>query len=160
MKAPCIYRGYQCREPFLFSVKGTYPMNGIRIKYWPQRKEGKRTHPSEEKYRTILHGIEEGYYEVDLAGNMTFFNDSMCRIVGYPRDELTGMNNRRYMSQDTAKKVYQTFNEVYRTGKPKKAFEWELIRKDGTKRFVEVSVSLRGDSKGCNQRILWDRTGY
>jgi PAS domain S-box-containing protein len=79
---------------------------------------------------------------------MTFFNDSMCRIVGYQRDELMGMNNRRYMSQDTAKKVYQTFNEVYRTGKPKKAFEWELIRKDGTKRFVEVSVSLRVDAKG------------
>jgi PAS domain S-box-containing protein len=102
-----------------------------------------------ERYLDILHGIEEGYYEVDFAGNMTFFNDSMCRIVGYPRDELLGMNNRRYMSQDTAKKVYQTFNEVYRTGKPKKAFEWELIRKDGTKSFVEVSVSLRVDAKGA-----------
>jgi len=35
---------------------------------------------SEEKYRTILEKIEDGYYEVDLAGNFTFFNDSMCRI--------------------------------------------------------------------------------
>jgi PAS domain S-box-containing protein len=101
-----------------------------------------------DRYLDILHGIEEGYYEVDLAGNMTFFNDSMCRIVGYTRDELMGMNNRRYMSQDTAERVYQMFNEVYRTGKPKKAFEWELIRKDGTKRFVEVSVSLMVDAKG------------
>ena len=32
---------------------------------------------SEEKYRTILESIEEGYCEVDLAGNFTFFNDSM-----------------------------------------------------------------------------------
>ena len=30
---------------------------------------------SEEKYRTILENIEDGYYEVDLAGNFTFFND-------------------------------------------------------------------------------------
>ncbi|HSE37271.1 MAG TPA: PAS domain S-box protein, partial [Blastocatellia bacterium] len=30
---------------------------------------------SEEMYRTILESIEDGYYEVDLKGNMTFFND-------------------------------------------------------------------------------------
>ena len=105
-------------------------------------------HPSEEKYRAILHSIEEGYYEVDLSGNMIFFNDSMCRIVGYTRDELLGMNNRRFMSQETAKKVYQTFNQVYRTGLPTKALDWELIRKDGMRRYLAISVSLSRDSKG------------
>lgn len=34
---------------------------------------------SEEKYRIILESIEEGYFEVDLAGNVTFFNSSMRR---------------------------------------------------------------------------------
>ncbi len=52
-------------------------------------------HPSEEKYRSILQSIEEGYYEVDLAGHFTFFNDSMVGILGYSKDELMGMNNRR-----------------------------------------------------------------
>jgi len=33
---------------------------------------------SEEKYRTILETIEEGYFEVDIAGNITFANDSLC----------------------------------------------------------------------------------
>ncbi len=41
---------------------------------------------SEEKYRTILENIEDGYYEVDVAGNFTFFNNSMCKILGYPKD--------------------------------------------------------------------------
>jgi PAS domain S-box-containing protein len=103
---------------------------------------------SEEKYRTILHSIEEFYYEVDLAGNLTFFNESMIKNLGYTREELTGMNNRQYMSEGTSKLVFQTFNEVYQTGIPKKAFEWELINKDGTKRFVEVSVSLMRSEKG------------
>ena len=31
---------------------------------------------SEEKYRDILENIEDGYYEVDLAGNFTLFNDA------------------------------------------------------------------------------------
>ncbi len=103
---------------------------------------------SEEKYRTILHSIEEGYYEVNLAGNLTFFNDSLCKILGYSREELVGMNNRQYMNEETARRVYDTFNEVYRTGAPTKAFDWELVRKDGTKRILETSVSLLRDAEG------------
>ncbi len=52
------------------------------------------------------------------------------------------------MSEETAQKVYQTYNEVYRTGIPSKGFDWEVIRKDGTKRFLETSVSLRLDPQG------------
>lgn len=101
---------------------------------------------SEERYRTIIETIEDGYYEVDLAGDMVFFNPAMARIVGYPPEELLGMNNRRFMDGVTARKVYSVFNRVYRTGVSAKAFDWELVQKDGTRRFVEVSVSLVRDA--------------
>ena len=103
---------------------------------------------SEEKYRVILESIEDGYYEVDITGNFIFFNDSLCEIIGYTRDELMGMNNRHYMDGEIAKKVYQSYNKVYTTGKPDKGFEYEMIRKDGTSRNVEVSISLMKDSEG------------
>jgi PAS domain S-box-containing protein len=103
---------------------------------------------SEEKYRTILHSLEEGYFEVDLAGNLTFFNDAFVRWSGYSKEELMGMNNRRYMDEESAKKVYQVFNEVYRTAEPANAFDWEMIKKDGTKGWIETSVSLIRDSDG------------
>ena len=103
---------------------------------------------SEEKYRTILENITDGYYEIDLAGNFTFFNDSMCKIGGYTRDEMMGMNNRQYMDKNTAKRVYQTFTKVYTTGKPSRGFDWEFTRKDGTKRIVEGSISLIRDAQG------------
>ena len=106
---------------------------------------------SEERYRTILENIEDGYYAVDLVGNFTFFNDSMCRILGYTRDEMMGMNNRQYMDKESARKIYQIFNSVYTTGKPVKAFDWEITRKDGTRRISEASVSLIRDAEG--QRI-------
>jgi PAS domain S-box-containing protein len=103
---------------------------------------------SEEKHRTILQSIEEGYYEVDLAGNLTFCNESLCRYLGYSRDELMGMNNRQYMSAETAKQVYKTFNTVYKTGKPARAQDWEMITKDGRKKIIDISVSLIKDSEG------------
>jgi len=103
---------------------------------------------SEEKYRTILENIEDGYFEVDIAGNFTFYNDSLCRILGYSRDEMIGMNNRQYTDQENAKKLFQAFNKVYRTGEPAREFDWEIIRKDGTRRSIEASVSLLKDPSG------------
>jgi PAS domain S-box-containing protein/putative nucleotidyltransferase with HDIG domain len=103
---------------------------------------------NEEKYRAILESIEEGYYEVDLKGNVTFCSDYLCRIMGYPREELLGTNNRRYMDPVSAKHVFETFNHVYLTGKPSKSLNWELIRKDGSIRTVEISVSLVRNPKG------------
>jgi len=105
-------------------------------------------HLSEEKYRTILENIQEGYFEVDLAGNYTFLNDSICRIHGYPKKELMGMNNRQYTKKEVAKKVFKAFNGVYKTGKPLKHIDWQIIRKDGVERYIEASVSLRKDSLG------------
>lgn len=103
---------------------------------------------SEERYRTILESIEDGYYEVDRAGNFMFFNDALCKILGYSGEELMGLNNRQYMSEETARAVYKAYNGVYRTGKPNKVFGYELIRKDGNIRIVEVSISLIRNAKG------------
>ena len=103
---------------------------------------------SEEEYRAILESIEDGYFEVDLAGNFTFFNKSMCEISGSSPDELLGMNNMEYVSKETAKKMYQTFSEIYQTGKPAKIMGYEVIRKDGSTRIVELSASLMRDSSG------------
>jgi PAS domain S-box-containing protein len=103
---------------------------------------------SEEKYRTILHSIQEAYYEVDLAGNLTFFNESLCRHLKYSKDELMGMNNQQFTSKESVKRVYKTFNSVFKTGKAATAFDWEMVAKDGSKKFVELSVSLIRDSEG------------
>ena len=103
---------------------------------------------SEEKYRTILESIEDGYFELDIAGNFTFFNDSLCRLLGYPKDELMGMNYQTYMDQETTKNVYQVFNRVYTSGVPESGFDWTVTRKNGAKMNLESSVSLMVDAEG------------
>ncbi len=103
---------------------------------------------SEEKYRSIIENIQEGYFELDLAGNYTFANDAECRNMGYPREELIGMNNRQYQDERTVQEMNQRFRRLYRTGEPIKALYVEIIRKNGTKGFNEVSVSLIRDAEG------------
>jgi PAS domain S-box-containing protein len=103
---------------------------------------------SEEKYRTILESIEDGYFEVNLAGSIEFFNEPVCEILGYPADELMGLNNRQYTAPEVTKEVFNEFNKVYRTGVPVKEFSYPIMRKDGTRRFVETSVSLKRNQAG------------
>ncbi len=102
---------------------------------------------SEQRYRTILQEIKDGYFEVDLAGNLTFFNPALVEILGYPEDEMYGLNDREYTDPQNAKALYERFNQVYRTGNPFSA-EWEIIRKDGTHRYLDATVSLMRDDVG------------
>lgn len=100
------------------------------------------------KYRNIIENIQEGYFEVDLAGNYTFFDNSLCSIHGYSREELMGMNNREYTDGETSKKLYEAFNKVYKTGEALKEINWSIIRKNGTKGYLEASISLLKDLSG------------
>ncbi|HNV64231.1 MAG TPA: PAS domain S-box protein [Smithellaceae bacterium] len=103
---------------------------------------------SEEKYRTILEKMEEGLFELDLKGNITFVNDAECRKLGYSREELTGMNYRQLQDENTAKKTRQIFSEVYKKEEPIQLLDVEIIRKNGSKAFNEISVSLLKDKEG------------
>ena len=100
---------------------------------------------SEEKYRTILASIEDAYYEVDIAGNIIFFNNAMLRMFGYSPEELKGKNYRAFTVEKDKETIFKTFNHVFQTGKPVKAFDWQFIRKDNTVCHVETSVSLNLD---------------
>ncbi|MGB5217051.1 MAG: EAL domain-containing protein, partial [Smithella sp.] len=103
---------------------------------------------SEEKYRSILENIEEAYFEVDLAGNFTFFNDSLCRITGCSTEELIGANYAQFSDKENSEKVFTTFHKVYTTAQPTEGFDWLIFGKDGTKRFIEASVSIKKNSTG------------
>ena len=58
------------------------------------------------------------------------------------------MNNSQLVDKENAKKLFQAFNKVYKTGESTKEFDWQIIRKDGATRFIEASVSLQNNSSG------------
>jgi len=103
---------------------------------------------SEERYRTILNEMAEGYHEVDLAGNFIYFNDAFLNLFGYSGEEMRGTNFSHYAAEESIiKKVYQTYNEIYKTGHPVQRAEWDIIRKDRQRRTLEYSAAVVRDSK-------------
>ena len=100
---------------------------------------------SEEKYRNILQSIEEGYFEVDLSGSITFFNESACRMLGYSSEELNGFNHRNLTTLETWRQADQIFSGVLKTGKSAYLSEYEVIHRNGSARILELNISLRTD---------------
>ncbi|MBN1662809.1 MAG: PAS domain S-box protein [Deltaproteobacteria bacterium] len=103
---------------------------------------------SEAKYRSIVETIEDGFYETDLAGRLTFFNEGLIRQLGYSRAELMGMGYRQYADGENAKIIFRVFNRVYRTGESSKGVRYDVITKAGEKKAIETSVVLIRDAAG------------
>jgi PAS domain S-box-containing protein len=113
---------------------------------------------SEEKHRTIIENIEDGYVELDLKGNFIFFNDAISKMHGYKKIELLKMNYRKIMDEENAEKIYAIYNKVFTTSKPERDFEYEIITKDGNKRSLETSISLIRNSTGTRYGLSLHRT--
>jgi PAS domain S-box-containing protein len=118
---------------------------------------------SEERYRTIIEDMDEGYFELDLAGNFTVVNDAHCRNVGYTRQELVGMHYSRVVHEEDPEAVRKGLKRMFKTGQPSLGLHRKVLRKDGSIRFAEISMfPLRSeDGKTIGFRgIGWDITEH
>jgi PAS domain S-box-containing protein len=101
---------------------------------------------SEERYRTILEEMGDGYFETDLPGNITFANDALINLLGYSKDEMIGMNSKDLRPAKEWSPVFQAYNRMYKTGEPLRNFLTEVICKDGRHLFAETSAfPIRND---------------
>jgi len=103
-----------------------------------------------DRYRVLIEDVADGFYEVDLNGNFKFFNNALCRIFGYSKDEIQQRNFTEFMDEKNARIAFEAFNRLYRTWAGIVDIKWEIVRKDGQKRHLEVSANLINDEDGNN----------
>ncbi len=108
---------------------------------------------SEKRYRDILEGMEEGYYEVDTAGTFTFVNQTASEIFGYPEKDLIGAFSLQFTEKKDAYTLKQALATVQRTKLPARQLALSIIRKDGERRYLETSVAVIED-------VMGDVTGF
>jgi PAS domain S-box-containing protein len=95
-----------------------------------------------ERYRVFIEDVADGFYETNLRGDFKYFNNALCRIFGYARSEIQDRNYRSFMDEENAKIAFESFNEIYRTKKGITDIVWEIIRKNGERRILEISANL------------------
>jgi PAS domain S-box-containing protein len=103
---------------------------------------------SEAKYRAIVEGLEEGYFEIDLNGNLTFFNDPLCKILGYARHELKDKNINIFTSPGTIRKMNEIYAQVKKSGEPIRVTDYDALDRDGREIALELTASLLRDTSG------------
>jgi len=121
-----------------------------------------------ERYRIFLKDVADGFFETDLKGNFIFFNDALCRIFGYSRDEIRDRNYSAFMNEENARVAFQDFNHLFNTGQGAAGIQWEIRSKDGEKRIIEINANLifnadgrkigfRGIARDTTDRILAEK---
>lgn len=89
--------------------------------------------------KTLLEGLGVGFVMVDQHETIQFINSRAAEIFGYSKKELNGSPLKNFMSDEDYQKVLQQTSER-KNGKVS-SYHHQLIRKDGSIRFVQSTVT-------------------
>jgi len=103
---------------------------------------------STERDRAILETMEDGYFELDPEGRVSFFNDALARLFGYAGRSLQGVDYRQLMNRSSARKTYHAMKRLYATGRPITGMETGFVLEGGREIFLESTISLIRDGEG------------
>jgi len=103
---------------------------------------------SDERYRAFIENINEGVYETDVHGNFVYFNSALCKVFGFPKEEIQGASYSKFMDATHARMAYSVFSEIFVTRKGVTDLLWEIIDKNGKTRNIELSANLIVNSLG------------
>ena len=90
------------------------------------------------KNQLLLHNASDGIHILDKQGNVIEASDSFCRMLGYERSEIMGMNVRHWDAFFNAEQLNDVLAKQYGQSETMK-FETRHQRKDGSILDVEVT---------------------
>ncbi len=101
-----------------------------------------------DNFYTILENLGDGFYEVDLKGNLVFLNNSVAGMLGVNKDEILGKNFRDFIDEESSKVLNDFFSKVYESLESQKMIDIPLKKKNGERVYIEGSVCVHRDSVG------------
>ena len=125
----------------LFIAFGSHVQANIK----KRRQSEDNLQKSNKKYRIILESIEEGYYEINFAGEFKFINNSMCKIMARTEKEIIGTNITSHLDKKDINGFKTVFNKIKNNENQYNTIECELKIKGGGRKFIEMSASVMTD---------------
>lgn len=102
----------------------------------------------EDIFRTIVENSHAGIFLVDEAYSFVYVNDELCRLLGYSRPEILGQDFRKFLDDESLKIVVDRYIRRQWGEKVPSRYEFNIIRKDGEKRRVEIISSIVKNKSG------------
>ncbi len=113
------------------------------------RRQRRQLQESEEKYRTLVEGLHEGYFffSHDDRKVYTYLSPSFTKILGFPTSEMMVDSTTIYTSNPINQEAIKN-TDLCIQGKIKPSYTVEVRHKDKSHRWLEVSKIPIFDKKG------------
>jgi PAS domain S-box-containing protein len=108
---------------------------------------------SEERFRSIVENSHEGILIVDNNYKLIYGNDKFGEILGYPLEEIIGRDFRNFLDEESKEFVADNYRKRQKGKNLPSVYEFNIVRKHGEKRRMEISVTVINDSRGMPQTI-------
>jgi PAS domain S-box-containing protein len=97
---------------------------------------------SEERYRSLFENSIEGVFTVDLGGHYTSGNKAFEELYGHTMEELLGVSYKRIVVPEDIDHIFKEYNRMFRTGEPIRSIIYQIVRRDGQRRFLEGCANV------------------
>jgi len=109
---------------------------------------------SEEKYRTIIESIEDGYYEFNADGKLTFCNNSLAKILGKAQPHLMDQDIDAILEPENGQKLMQAFRSISQDQSlHANELEWSFEKQNGSRVYLETNLSLIISPSHCQMPL-------
>ncbi|MBD3197244.1 MAG: PAS domain S-box protein [Candidatus Lokiarchaeota archaeon] len=112
---------------------------------------------SEIRFRMIVENSREGIFIVDDNYKMIYANDELSNILEFSVEEIVGRDFRTFLDEESMDLVVDRYKRRQLGQKVAPRYEFNVVRKDGTKRRVAITSTatkeLRGGTKTIAQII-------
>ncbi len=111
----------------------------IKEDFTATRKAEQELKESEEKYRSIIENMIDGFYKTDVNGIATLISPSVTKILGFSEDEIIGKEVATFYANPDERNLF--LEKIKKTGKIENN-PAEFRRKEGENIFIEGNAQV------------------
>jgi PAS domain S-box-containing protein/putative nucleotidyltransferase with HDIG domain len=134
-------------------------VGGEQVLTFQQVEEALRS--SEEKYRTLVEEVNDGFYVSDEAGIFTFANPALAGIYGVETPQaLVGRQFLDFVVPEMLQELGESHRRMLQAGHSPAVINHQIMRPDGTRAYIEVKSAsiMKGDQIVGSRGVVRDVT--
>ncbi|MFP3975505.1 MAG: PAS domain S-box protein [Chloroflexota bacterium] len=110
--------------------------------YEKERMTARKLTVSERRCRQLFENANDAILVNDLNGNITSANGAAARLSGYSLQELTKMNIREFITEESLSAAGDVRRRLMEKQPVDQPYEQRLMKRDGSEAIVEVTTAL------------------